>query len=199
MANDKLEYSSKNYHYKVSDGTLIYIHKSGTGIEYQTSEGYKKLKSELNKYKDVKRYTYFYVFFPLTGNTIKEFTCEDITDTNSKIRAYASGYNNIIKTFKVSQSENKKIVSNKNKNACKKGYQSNWKYYQFNLAMKSAIDLKYTDNLEFISLFTKIMEVSNKQENFKFKTTYNTTNGIIWDEDTTQKYVDMMLSYSDDL
>ena len=58
---------------------------------------------------------------------------------------------------------------------------------------------KYTDNLEFISLFTKIMEVSNKQENFKFKTTYNTTNGIIWDEDTTQKYVDMMLSYSDDL
>ena len=216
MANEKLEYSSKSYQYKVSDGTLVYIHKSGTGIEYQTSEGYKKLKEELNKYKSVKRYTHFYIFFPLSGNSIKEFKCEDISENNSQIKAYASSYNNIIKTFKediynvngyivsvhptkVSQATSNKIVSNKNKNACKKGYQSNWKYYQFNLALKTVIDLKYTDNLDYISLFTKIMEVSNKQENFKFKTTYNTTDGNLWDETTTQKYVDMMLSYTDDL
>ncbi len=100
---------------------------------------------------------------------------------------------------KVSQATNKKVVTNENKNACTKEYRSNYKYFQFNKAMKSLVDSNYTANLTYEPIFMKIMETNNNRKNFTYKIIYNTTDGIHWDKDTTSKYVDMMLDYSKNL
>ena len=47
--------------------------------------------------------------------------------------------------------------------------------------------------------FIQIMDTSNAPKNFSYKITYNTTDGVHWDKDTTNRYVNMMLDYSKDL
>lgn len=216
MADYKQNYSSKTNNYKVLDKSLVYVNKSGSGIEYQTTEGFTQVKKVVAEYEKSKSTTTFEIFFPLSGNTIKDFSCEEISNTNEKIKQYALNYNNAILELKnmgyqvngyvvsmhpvkVSQATNKKVVTNENKNACTKEYRSNYKYFQFNKAMKSIVDSNYTANLTYEPIFMKIMETNNNRKNFTYKIIYNTTDGIHWDKDTTSKYVDMMLDYSKNL
>lgn len=216
MADYIQSYSSKTNNYKVGDKTLVYINKSGSGIDYQTTEGFNLVKQNISEYENAKNETTFEIFFPLSGNTIKDFSCDEITITNEKIKNYVLNYNNAILELKnmgyqvngyvvsmhpvkVSQSTNNKVVTNENKNACAKEYRSNYKYYQFNNTIKSLIESNYKDNLIYEPLFNKIMDTKNNRKNYTYKIIYNTTDGIHWDKDTTLKYVDMMLDYSKNL
>lgn len=173
-------------------------------------------KKIIDTYSESKNETNFYIYFPLTGNTIKNYSCDEISVNNEQIKNYASNYNQTINNLKqqgykvkgyvvssqplkVSQSTGKKIVKNENKLSCTKEYMSNWKYYQFNKTVKKLIETSYSENLSFESLFVKIMEVNDVQKEFNFKSNYNTTDGIHWDKETTKKYVDMMLNYSEEL
>ena len=214
----KNSYSSSRYKYNVDNGTLVYVNESGTGIDWQNSTGISRAKSIIGKYNSYKNYTYFYVFFPLSGNTIQSFSCDEISSTNSTIKKFASGYNTSIQSIKnsgynvkgyvasmhpvrVSQrGNNTKIVTNEDSNSCTKSYRSNYKYYKFNLAMKSIVESSYSNNLKYEPLFIQIMDTKQgKKVNFSYKITYNTTDGMHWDSNTTNTYVNMMLGYISEL
>lgn len=214
---NKNNYSSSKYNYSTNDGTLIYIYKNGSGIDYQTSTGLNNANNIINSYSNVKNQTFFYIYFPLSGNTIKNFTCKEISTSNNSIKNYAQNYNKAIQSIKnngynvkgyvvsmhpvkVSQSNNSKVVKNEDENACTAGYRSNYKYYKFNRAIRSIIQSNYSSNLKYESLFIKIMDVKGgNQQNYSYKISYNTTDGIHWDSTTTHNYVDMMLGYTNDL
>ena len=214
----KNSYSSSKYKYDVDNGTLVYVNESGTGIEWQNSTGISRAKSIIGKYNSYKNYTYFYVFFPLSGNTIQYFSCDEISSTNSTIRKFASGYNTSIQSIKnsgynvkgyvvsmhpvrVSQrGNNTKIVTNEDNNSCTKSYRSNYKYYKFNIAMKNIVESSYSNNLKYEPIFVQIMDTKHgKKVNFSYKITYNTTDGMHWDSNTTRTYVDIMLGYISEL
>ena len=214
----KNSYSSSRYKYNVDNGTLVYVNESGTGIDWQNSTGISRAKSIIGKYSSYKNYTYFYVFFPLSGNTIQSFSCDEISSTNSTIKKFASGYNTSIQSIKnsgynvkgyvasmhpvrVSQrGNNTKIVTNEDSNSCTKSYRSNYKYYKFNLAMKSIVESSYSNNLKYEPLFIQIMDTKQgKKVNFSYKITYNTTDGMHWDSNTTNTYVNMLLGYINEL
>lgn len=214
----KNSYSSSKYKYNVDNGTLVYVNESGTGINWQNSTGISRAKSIIGKYNSYKNYTYFYVFFPLSGNTIQYFSCDEISSTNSTIRKFASGYNTSIQSIKnsgynvkgyvvsmhpvrVSQRENNtKIVTNEDNNSCTKSYRSNYKYYKFNIAMKNIVESSYSNNLKYEPIFVQIMDTKHgKKVNFSYKITYNTTDGMHWDSNTTRTYVDIMLGYISEL
>ena len=214
----KNSYSSSKYKYNVDNGTLVYVNESGTGINWQNSTGISRAKSIIGKYNSYKNYTYFYVFFPLSGNTIQYFSCDEISSTNSNIRKFASGYNTSIQSIKnsgynvkgyvvsmhpvrVSQrGNNTKIVTNEDNNSCTKSYRSNYKYYKFNIAMKNIVESSYSNNLKYEPIFVQIMDTKHgKKVNFSYKITYNTTDGMHWDSNTTRTYVDIMLGYISEL
>ena len=214
----KNSYSSSKYKYNVDNGTLVYVNESGTGINWQNSTGISRAKSIIGKYNSYKNYTYFYVFFPLSGNTIQYFSCDEISSTNSTIRKFASGYNTAIQSIKnsgynvkgyvvsmhpvrVSQrGNNTKIVTNEDNNSCTKSYRSNYKYYKFNIAMKNIVESSYSNNLKYEPIFVQIMDTKHgKKVNFSYKITYNTTDGMHWDSNTTRTYVDIMLGYISEL
>jgi len=214
----KNSYSSSKYKYNVDNGTLVYVNESGTGINWQNSTGISRAKSIIGKYNSYKNYTYFYVFFPLSGNTIQYFSCDEISSTNSTIRKFASGYNTSIQSIKnsgynvkgyvvsmhpvrVSQrGNNTKIVTNEDNNSCTKSYRSNYKYYKFNIAMKNIVESSYSNNLKYEPIFVQIMDTKHgKKVNFSYKITYNTTDGVHWDSNTTRTYVDIMLGYISEL
>ena len=214
----KNSYSSSRYKYNVDNGTLVYVNESGTGIDWQNSTGISRAKSIIGKYSSYKNYTYFYVFFPLSGNTIQSFSCDEISSTNSTIKKFASGYNTSIQSIKnsgynvkgyvasmhpvkVSQrGNNTKIVTNEDSNSCTKSYRSNYKYYKFNLAMKSIVESSYSNNLKYEPLFIQIMDTKQgKKVNFSYKITYNTTDGMHWNSNTTNTYVNMLLGYINEL
>ena len=214
----KNSYSSSKYKYNVDNGTLVYVNESGTGIDWQNTTGISRAKSIIGKYSSYKNYTYFYVFFPLSGNTIQSFSCDEISSTNSTIKKFASGYNTSIQSIKnsgynvkgyvasmhpvrVSQrGNNTKIVTNEDSNSCTKSYRSNYKYYKFNLAMKSIVESSYSNNLKYEPIFIQIMDTKQgKKVNFSYKITYNTTDGMHWDSNTTNTYVNMMLGYISEL
>ena len=214
----KNSYSSSKYKYNVDNGTLVYVNESGTGINWQNSTGISRAKSIIGKYNSYKNYTYFYVFFPLSGNTIQYFSCDEISSTNSTIRKFASGYNTSIQSIKnsgynvkgyvvsmhpvrVSQrGNNTKIVTNEDNNSCTKSYRSNYKYYKFNIAMKNIVKSSYSNNLKYEPIFVQIMDTKHgKKVNFSYKITYNTTDGMHWDSNTTRTYVDIMLGYISEL
>ena len=214
----KNSYSSSRYKYNVDNGTLVYVNESGTGIDWQNSTGISRAKSIIGKYSSYKNYTYFYVFFPLSGNTIQSFSCDEISSTNNTIKKFANGYNTSIQSIKnsgynvkgyvasmhpvrVSQrGNNTKIVTNEDSNSCTKSYRSNYKYYKFNLAMKSIVESSYSNNLKYEPIFIQIMDTKQgKKVNFSYKITYNTIDGMHWDSNTTNTYVNMMLGYISEL
>lgn len=214
----KNSYSSSKYKYNVDNGTLVYVNESGTGIDWQNTTGISRAKSIIGKYNSYKNYTYFYVFFPLSGNTIQSFSCDEISSTNSTIKKFAREYNTSIQSIKnsgynvkgyvasmhpvrVSQrGNNTKIVTNEDSNSCTKSYRSNYKYYKFNMAMKSIVESSYSNNLKYEPIFIQIMDTKQgKKVNFSYKITYNTTDGMHWDSNTTNTYVNMMLDYINEL
>ena len=66
--------SASNNIYKTTDKTLIYVHKSGSLIIYQTTDGYDIAANHIKTIAgNLAEYVNFYLFFPLVGNTIKRF------------------------------------------------------------------------------------------------------------------------------
>ena len=211
MSSYKTSYSNGNNSYSVSAKTLNYINLSGSGFAYQTGDGWNSAKKIIESYSSSKSNAEFYVFFPLSGNDIKKFTCNSISTSNATINTYVKNYNNVISNIKnngynvlayvvsmhplrVSQSSNSYVVTNENSNSCKADYRSNWKYYQFNKAIGSIINNAYTTNLTYEYLFDKIMKTNDNGKNFSYLVTYNTTDGIHWDKATASYYVDLMLN-----
>lgn len=206
-----------NYLYKKSDKTLIYSQKGGTGIDYQYNEGFNNAKATIDSlYNNKQNYIELYVFFPLSGNTIKTYTCSSISTTNSTMISYIKNYNNAIKKLitsgynakgyvvsmhpvKVSQSSSSTVVSNQNANSCKKTYRSNRKYNRFNIAIEEIMKELNLPYIQYELLFDKIMLVKDIDKNYSYKITYNTTDGVHWDDKTTNEYVSMMLYHSGEL
>jgi uncharacterized protein YjdB len=213
--------SANNYSYTTSGETLNFIEKSGSGFGFQTTTGWNQVHSKITAYSSVKKYIDFYVFFPMAGNDIKTFTCNPaypnhekfISSSNSYINQYANNFNTIISDIKkagyqvqgyvvsvqpvvVSQGKGSEyLVTNNNANACKLNYRSNEKYYIFNKAMEEVLKSStYTANIKYLSLFSYIMQTNDEGTNFSYKVTYNTEDGVHWDEQTTIYYVKLMLN-----
>lgn len=217
MAKNVSSYKSSRFNYSTSDETLVYIYKNGSGMDWQRGAGYDNAYNIIKKYLNNKNYTYFHIFFPLVGNTIKTITCDEISTSNVEINGYAKDYNNIIQNLKnigfnvqgyvvsmhpvqVSKANSTTVVYNDDTNACSKNYRSNYKFYQFNRAMKSIVQNNYSNNLKYESLFIQIMDVKDGSKvRYDFKLKYNTEDGIHWDSATTHTYVNMMLGYTNDL
>ncbi len=224
---------------------LFFINQSGSGMSHQIGEYegklgednvYKKSNPEDWKLKDklIKQVEKIYIqnrnaeihiFFPLSGNTIKNYTCDGskdkkfiISKDNSNMISFVKGYYDIIISLRNNYSKNKKIygyvtamhpdvpkqsdskyvVNNNNSNACAKGYRSNEKYYKFNISTKIIVEKidKNKDVLTYEPLFVQVMKIDDKNSNYSYKETYNTTDGVHWDESTTIKWVDRMINYS---
>ena len=209
--------SASNNTYKVSDKTLIYVHKSGSLIIYQTTTGYDTAVNHIKSIAgNLVEYVNFYLFFPLVGNTIKKFDCSEFTTSNTTMIGYANNYNDSIKKLinsgyrvkgyivsmhpvKVSQSGSSTVVVNENKNSCAKGYRSNRKYYYFNQNIElltSQLNPKY---VRYIDTFSEIMMVADPDKNYTYKITYDTSDGVHWNSPTTQMYVNMMFNLTNDL
>ena len=218
MANYKTGYTSNSYNYNTSNGTLVYVNEAGTGMAWQYDNGLKIAKSTIDDYSNAKNYTSFYIFYPLSGNGIKNFDCGNINESDSQINSYVEGYAKSIadlnnegynaKGYVVSmhpvnvnqRGSNKYIVLNNDKNACSDQYRSNYKYYKFSNVIEKLIEKKNTDMLKFEPLFKQVMNVPSEGiVEYTFKINYNTTDGMHWDSDTTNTYVNMMLNYYGEL
>ena len=195
---------------RVLSDTLHYIYKGGSGFSYQTGAGWEKAKEVIQSYSSSKDYVEFYVFFPIAGNEVLVFDCNEISSNNSKIKDFVSNYNDVITKIKnsgynvkaivvsvhpvkASQSTSEKVVVNQNANSCKATYRSNLKYYTFNTAIGTIINTSYKTNLTYEYLFDKIMKTNDEGKNFSYLVTYNTTDGVHWDKETAEYYLKLML------
>ena len=241
---------------KDKPGNLFFIHRPGSGISHQigkyngelgdqtiasmangntTKEKEQdkeniKLKHRLiNKVKQIyskNKNAEVHVFFPLSGNTIRNYTCDGtgtknfrISHDNKNINAFVDGYYDTIIYLKNNVSKNKKVygyvssmhpdvpseatkdpftVVNNNKNACSKGYRSNEKYYRFNAVFKDLVEKKDPSKnvLFYEPLFIQVMKIKNTASNYSYKVDYCTTDGVHWDQYTTIDWVNRMLNYS---
>lgn len=211
--------SAKGFSYNKNNNTLKFVSKGGTGIPYQYvgGEGWNNTLTFINNYNNLKLFIDFHIYFPLSGNEIKKMSCDQISSSNSSIKTFAQGYNNSIQNLKnqgynvkayvvsmhpvrTSEASSSQVVTNQNKNFCVAGYRSNFKYYEFNKAIKSVIENNYSSNLQYESLLIRIMNVNDEGKNFSFKWDYyHTTDGIHWDAKTSQLYAKEMLDYSGDV
>lgn len=199
--------SLNNYKYKFDDSTLKYVYKSGSGFDYQVGEGLETAKTFINdKFSSKKEYIELFVFFTMTGNSVKNSTCNEITDS-SEYEEIAKNYNSAIQSIKnegyhvkgfvlshpplQSKHENAsdhKIVYSTSSNACASGYRSSWKYYLSNEKIQSIL-VNYS-NLTFIDNFSKYLILVDKEaKDFDWLRTYTTADGLHWDEATTIDYM----------
>ena len=79
MADYFKNYTSKNGNYYVSEDNLKYVYLSGSGFSYQTHSGLNDAKEYLtSQYTGKESFVDLSVFFTLTGNEIKDATCNQI-------------------------------------------------------------------------------------------------------------------------
>ena len=94
---------------------LFYIYKSGSPSSFQYAKTYTSNKKQYDgglkiakntfakiyKNKNERKYIELNIFFTLSGNGVKNNTCDGIISSKNKTyEAYAKGYNNVIKVFK---------------------------------------------------------------------------------------------------
>lgn len=217
--NDYLKsYTSANgYKYTISDKSLKYVYKSGSGFDYQLGEGYNGAKKFINdNYSSKKKYTDISLFFTLTGNSVRKSTCKQIENntTNPTYTEIAQGYSTKVSELSGSgytiqgyvishaplQSKHKDaskhfIVYSTNPAACDAGKRSGWKYLLSNEKMISVI--KDYPNLKFVDNFSNFIKVkSRKDKTFTWLRTYTTTDSLHWDEATTIDYMTMAFNTS---
>ena len=196
--------SSKN-NYNTSNGTLNYIFKSGSGFEYQYNEGLKTAIDTINnKYSDKKDYIDLSVFFTLTGNSVKTFSCDGINNSND-YKTFANKYNDAVQQFINLGYKNSKgyVISHSplntkyaynnfpdnfvkfkltfstNENVCKAGYRSAYKYWLSNKKMQSVLNTGSYKNLTFIDNFSNFVVINNETE--KTFTWKKNNEGITYD------------------
>ena len=192
-------YEKGNNTYSLSDKSLVYVYQSGSNIRWQYGEGMEKTINTLKSNNYDKEYTNFYIVYPLSGNEIKKFSCDDIRNKKAtiggktiEIADFVKGYNNSIDTIKndggyknvkkgyvismhpvkIKAGISPEVVANMNDAACDSGIRSNYKYFLFNSKVKSEIDGGGYDNLKYIPLFVDIMDVNGATTNKKTKFSY---------------------------
>lgn len=199
------------------NGTLMYVYYSGKGFEYQYGDGLSKAKNIINnKYANVKNYVELSVFFTLTGNSVKSYTCNDIeTNKNGLYTNTAQKYNSAIqsiinagysntKGFVISHSplNTKQAINELKKSgfafshkpeACKSGYRSAWKYWISNRQMESILKNRSYSNLTFVDNYSNFVILNNESKRtFTWlRDYYRTTDGLHWDERTTKDYMQL--------
>lgn len=215
MYNYFKKYTSNNnsYKYSIEDDTLKYIYKSGSGFEFQYGEGLELGKEYLKKnFKDKKDYVEISLFFTMTGNTVKSFTCSKIK-TDDEYLNIASKYNKAIQEIKdlgynvngylITHSplntkhplaKEKKIVYSHSDNACKSGYRSAWKYYLSNNRIKSVLETNNYPNIKLVDNWSNFLAIkSEKDRTFTWLNKFTTPDddALHWDEPTTILYMQL--------
>ena len=179
------------------DGTLKYVFYSGKGYTYQTGAGTTKTINNINNAGETyKKYSEFSIFYTLTGNTAKNYTCSQI-ETGTEHKKQLMSYREAIKKFKNSginckfymlshfplntrygfanyrdKMEKSKIVYSTDENACNTGYRSGIKYWKSNKTMSEI--LGRTNDMIFINGFNEIVELENETtKKFNWKTAPN--------------------------
>ena len=202
--------SAKGYKYSVSDKTLKYVYKSGSGFDYQLNEGLTKAKTFISEtYSSTKAYTEISLFFTMTGNSVRLSTCTQINNnsTSPTYTEIASGYSNAVKSIsdnkysikgyvlshgplqsKHPEAKDHHIVYSTSGNECKAGKRSGWKYVLSNEKMISVI--KDYSNIQFVDNFSNFIVLNNREKKtFTWLRPYNTVDGLHWDEATTIDYM----------
>lgn len=209
------EYTSSNgYYYSMNEKTLKYVYKGGSGFEYQYGEGLTLAKSFLNdNYSNNKKYIDLSVFFTLTGNSVKKFTCDKI-NTSDEYLNIASKYNLAVqeildlgyknaKGFVISHSplntkhplaKSNNIVYSHSEYACSSGYRSAWKYWLSNRRMEKVISTGSYKNIRFIDNFSNFVIIKDESKRtFTWLRTFTTpeNDALHWDEPTTIAYMQL--------
>lgn len=201
------EYLSKNGNYYYSNGkiknpsdtktgipgngSLLYVYKSGSGFDFQYEKGLDTAIQTLNsKCGSKKSYIELSVFFTLTGNSVKNYTCDNIVTnkdnlytitaqkySNAIAKIKESGYTNV-QGFIISHSPlNTKEAINTYKRtdfayshkaeACQSGYRSAWKYWLSNRKMNQILvngnyGLTFINNYEnFVILNSEGIDINS--------------------------------------
>jgi hypothetical protein len=126
-------------------------------------------------------------FEPVTYYYVEGMTWRDWINSKYNTKGYVISMHPV----KVSQANSSTVVVNENKYACSTKYRSNRKYYHFNQAVKTI--MKDYLEIKYIETFTDIMTINDPNKNYSYKITYNTDDGVHWDETTTKMYVKLML------
>ena len=167
------------------------IYDPDPDIKHDTSGG---------TYKEERKYVELYVFFSLSGNGVKNETCEYIeSPKNEMYKEYAIGYNNAINKLKaegyskvkgfvlshaplntkhmIKDFNESKVVYSTNEKACNKNYRSGYKYVLSNRQMENAIlvtkdknDKKVSSNLTFVNFFDRIVTLDKAEDGMDKKT-----------------------------
>lgn len=243
--NTRPAISQKYIRDKNGNGNLYFIHQSGSGISHQIGkyagelgdekiyakqnpkkwELQRRLEEKVEEIYKKNNNAEVHVFFPLSGNTIKNYTCDGtgteefkISKNNSYINSFVNGYYDTIIKLRNEVSKNKKVygyvssmhpdvpyestsgntVVNNHINACSKGFRSNEKYHRFNSVFKDLVEEKNPskDVLLYEPLFIEVMKIKTTASNYSYKVDYCTTDGVHWDQYTTIDWVNRMLKYS---
>ena len=207
-------YTSKNgNYYSKANNTLKYVYLSGSGFDFQYGEGLNKAIDFIKtQYSSIKNYIDLNVYFTMTGNSVKTFTCDQI-NTSSEYNNIASKYNSSIKKikdlgYKVNgfvithsplntkhplASKNKIVYSHKPE-ACKSGYRSAWKYYLSNERIKKVVSGNSYPNIRIVdnwSNFLRVTDAANRKFEWLQKFTTPEDDALHWDEPTTKRYMQL--------
>ena len=212
--------SNNNNTYEVSNHTLYYFYKSGSGKNYQIGDGWNKTKKIIDSYSGYKQYVTFYIFFPIAGNDVKKYKCNELDEalTTNYMKDYYSNINKIkssgysiisyvvgvhpVNASYISKEKKAttKVVINSNKKSCYKNYRSNRKYNKFNQLVEKSITDNYASQLnykEYLTVFlnTNVKDGNNFSWKGDWKKNYATVgDGVHWTEKTTKMYVGLMLN-----
>ena len=137
-----------------------------------------------------------YEYYMNVNNTgYKLVSLQELKNESYNVKAYVVS----VQPVRPGQGENpaKTVVENTDPNACAKNYRSNVKYYTFNKVTRALLN-DYPD-LKYVETFTKIVSINEQGRNYPYKIDYNTKDSIHWDENTTKKYMTIMLESNQDL
>ena len=144
---------------------------------------------EANNYSLKKSFVEFYIYYLLTGNSIGDYSCDQIKKDSSTYIKDLNGYNNATNNFKnlgynvkttivsmhpvkPGSNTSSSVVSNTSSDYCKANKRSNWKYNLYNNKVKESINTKY-NNLTYLDTFNLIMEEENRDINPKSNFEHN--------------------------
>ena len=205
MANyAPLPYTSDDFKYSSDDKTFRYVGVAGTAFPYQVGAGWSTAQNFItNNYSDYKDYIEIFVFFPMAGNGILTFACDEISSSNSTMIGYINDYNNTINNIRNEGYDVNGIVVSvqpvtSTENYCAANKRSNKKYYLFNKAVGEIMNNSNYSHLTYEYIFEEIMDVSDDAETYTFKVEYHTKSGesVHLDSKTTKYYVNLMLTSS---
>ncbi len=203
------QYNINNKGPATLNDTLNFIYYSGRGYQFETGENWSKdaakiqesgkpaysgwsfTKQIIKNYSSRKDYVEFYVYFTISGNDTKYYSCDEINSNASKtvklsertivlptIKEQIKKYYNNIAEFgnagynihgyvtsqhpmKADQGSNDKYVKNNNPNYCTAKYRSNFKYDTVNKKYSSYIGSN-NKYITYVDTFDQIIDATPK-------------------------------------